>query len=85
MSDKPDDDPGFGNAIYKSPAGKSFTERISECMYTFPFFERITLQFIYLFYAEFIDGRGLAFIKMQFFNLAFAQSTVATLSKNDDL
>src|SRR4030042_634813 len=30
MSDKPDDDPGFGNTIYKSAAGKSFTERITE-------------------------------------------------------
>ena len=52
-------------------------------MYTFPFLERITLKFIYLFYAEFIDGGGLAFIKMQFFNDAFAQSAVAALTQHN--
>ncbi len=85
MGDKPDDNPRFGNAIYKPAAGKSFPERISECMDTFALFERITLQFIDLFYAEFVDGRRLAFIKMQFFDEAFAQSTVASLSQHNDL
>jgi hypothetical protein len=30
MRDKSDDNPGFGNAIDKSTAGKSFPERVSE-------------------------------------------------------